>query len=181
MDLLQPGIASEDVFEDFALGQHDAHSPNALAPPPSPSHKHKVHSDHDYFAHRSPGQHSDSGVSLNSLEMDESYVPQVAATDEGGDRTDDFKRQKALDSSPQQSDSMSPFSDTNSDSNPLGLEDFDFSTFMECGDVDSVEGLGLDTIDGSAFSGCKDTDVSIDFGEFGLRLSVVQSVLLLQY
>ena len=84
----------------------------------------------------------------------------MAATD---NRVDDCKRQKLLGCSPHQSESMSPLSDT-SDSNPLGLEDFDFSTFMECGDMDTAGGEDLDTVDSSAFSSSKDADVSIDFG-----------------
>ena len=158
LDLLQPGTTAEDVFDDVSLMQPKTQTP-------SQPQKRKAHTDHDYFAHHSPGQHSDSGVSLNSVELEDSYLPSMATTAASADnRVDDFKRQKLLDSSPHQSESMSPLSDT-SDSNPLGLEDFDFSTYMEYGDLDTAGSLGLDTINSSAFSGSKDTDVSIDFGK----------------
>ncbi|XP_070206395.1 uncharacterized protein [Littorina saxatilis] len=140
LDLIPP--VDTDVFDDFAIQPLKSDTP--------PTKKQKVHTDHDYFAHLSPGQHSDSGVSLNSLEQDDSYLPSMAATDDH--RLASLSDRVSSSTSPYQSESMSPHSDT-SDSNPLGLEDFDFSTCMDFG-----EGLGLDTINTSALS-----DVSIDF------------------
>ena len=128
----------------------------------SPPKRAKAHTDHDYFAHSSPGQGSDSGVSVNSLELEDSYLPSMTSA---GDSTECLGGQQALKSSPYPSDSMSPLSDSNSDSNPLALEDFDFSTCMDFENLNSGEGFDLDTIDSGGFSGSKDTDISIDFGK----------------
>lgn len=127
----------------------------------------KVHSDHDYYAQRSPGQQSDSGVSVNSLE-DSAFLPNMA---------DDQLQYLGFSSSPSayqsvsdspsayQSVSSPPLSESASDSNPLGLEDFDFSTCMDFGDLDSSPaGLDVDSGDGDGDLSTKDTDVSIDFG-----------------
>ena len=143
LDLLQPDGKNVDLDIDLLESTDDA--PNQ-----------KLHSDHDYFAQRSPGQHSDSGISVNSLDLEDSYLPVMAVPDTIG--------QSLLPQSTRQSESsMSPYSDSNSDSNHLGLEDFDFSSCMDFDTIDSGEDLGLSgTIDTSCL---KDTDVSINFGE----------------
>lgn len=148
-------LLSGDFFD--LLQQDDLHTPSKLTTTSSTSHpnNNKIHSDHDYYAQRSPGQHSDSGVSVNSLD-DSAFMTNMA---------DDQLQCLGVSGSPQayQSVSSPPLSDAASDSNPLGLEDFDFSTCMDFGDVDSPEGLNMDSGDLELVS-TKDTDVSIDFG-----------------
>ncbi|KAK7481315.1 hypothetical protein BaRGS_00027395 [Batillaria attramentaria] len=61
-----------------------------------------------------------------------------------------------------QSVSSPPLSDGASDTNPLGLEDFDFSTCMDIADFDASEGLGMDGGHVEHLM-ARDTDVSIDF------------------
>ncbi|KAL8602266.1 hypothetical protein ACOMHN_022779 [Nucella lapillus] len=160
LDLLSDDLL--DFFDKDATGLTDIFEDVSSKPAQTQvSRPTKAHSDHDYFAQRSPGQGSDSGVSLNSGELEDTFLPNMAAVDDG---TDFCTGQTMVTSSPE---SRSPLSDTNSDSNPLSMEEFDFSTCMDFSDMDSTEAaVDLELFNSSAFSGSKDTDVSIDFADF---------------
>ncbi|XP_076465240.1 uncharacterized protein LOC143297006 isoform X3 [Babylonia areolata] len=155
-------LLSGDLLDFFNTDNTDCMSdffsmqPEENTQPATTARQTKAHSDHDYFAHRSPGQRSDSGVSVNSVELEDSFLPTMTA---GEDGVDFSASGQALLSSPHQSDSLSPLSDTNSDSNPLASEDFDISMdFGDVGDVDQEDVFGS-----SGVTCSKDTDVSIDF------------------
>ncbi|XP_041360350.1 uncharacterized protein LOC121376518 [Gigantopelta aegis] len=115
------------------------------------NHKVKVHSDHDYYAQKSPSSHSDSGVSMDSMAdsppvvMDQSEV--------------NYSNQKCLSSSSHSDTSIDLFLTnhlTTDDTSPLGIgmEDLDMQNF----DFDS-----LGAVDDSDFLSSKDSDVAIDF------------------
>lgn len=138
----------------------------------------KVYSDHDYYAQKSPDQQSDSGVSINSLD-DSTFLPPNMADDQLQYLATQYG---SVSPTAYLSVSSPTLSDTTSESNQLGLEDFDFSTCMDFGDADSQEEFHSNTGD-TDLRNSKDTDVSIDFdlnkiGEYGINTStqVHQSV-----
>lgn len=130
-----------------------------------------VHSDHDYFAHSSPGQQSDSGVSENSFE--DNCLAGLAVPDISGDSLLVDKQ------SPHQSDpTMSPYSDSNSDSNYLGSEDFDLTSVMDFSQLDA-DGIDFNSMDDDSSLAeplkLKDTDISIDFEGSSQTLKLTNS------
>ncbi|PVD20088.1 hypothetical protein C0Q70_20582 [Pomacea canaliculata] len=114
----------------------------------------KIHSDHDYYAHQSPSAHSDSGVSLNSLEESPPLPPVAEDPHEkaGSDYLLDSLHQSV--SSPVTSESVS-------DSSPMRLEDFDFSTFMDFGDTDHSQCLDMENNE-LDLATINNTEISID-------------------
>lgn len=153
LDFNDLDFLSTDLLDILQNSRNDGRKQTSQASP-----KENVHSDHDYFAHSSPSQQSDSGVSVNSFE--DSYITGMTVPDI---ISDSFPGQKQ---SPHQFDALSPFSDSNSDSNPLGLEDFDFSSCMDFDQMDAEDGIDFSTVDDSCLSESMkltDTDISIDF------------------